>query len=159
MLNFKSGSLFCLCLLLFACTQKDNQQAIERFSDQFIHDQLPYSGTYQWTFNLLGGEQVSTHVFYSDKIVYEMKGRVYSTRYTMKKLSYENAQKKWIGEDEKGNVYVLFLKPKSDKTLTIYKHKCKDNDVEEAIDFTFPAANAIEDHGWNDYSQMANSNK
>lgn len=136
-------------LLLSACGHKNNAATTLEFADKLIKDEFPYTGEYTWKFNLLGGEQVSTQDLYPDSIVYTMTGRVYSTRYTIHKLSYEKKNGKWIGQDKDGTVYVHFFKEATDSTLTIYKHKCKANGLEEALEFKLPAADATADHGWN----------
>ncbi len=90
----------------------------------------------------------------ADKIEYRMEGEVHSANYTMKKKSYDKKINKWIGEDESGNVYVLFFKDKTEKTVTIYKHKCRENGLKEAIDFKTPPTNTEEDYGWNTYTKQ-----
>ncbi len=100
----------------------------------------------------MGGVQKSNHSFFRDSIKYSMRGKVYSTDYTMKKLSFDGSQGKWIGEDSKGIVYVLFFKEINGNIVSIYKHKCKSNGLQEAINFDLPLPDATEDHGWNRYS-------
>lgn len=139
-------------LLLSSCAYKNSPEETNKYIDQFGKDSFPYKGNYVWAFNLMGGEQVSTHSLYPDSIIYTMTGKVYSASYTIQKLSYEQENSKWIGEDENGIVYVLFFKEKTDSTLTIYKHKCKTKGLEEALHFDMPAPDATDDHGWNVYS-------
>lgn len=148
----KRLQLLGLMLLLCCCAHKNNKEDTNKYASQFVKDYFPYSGKYVWAFNLMSSHQVSTHTFYSDSIVYSMIGKVYATDYTMKKLSYDNGKNKWIGEDENGIVYVLFFKDKTDSTLTIYKHKCKTNGLQEALSFDVPSSTATSDHGWNRYS-------
>lgn len=139
-------------LLLASCTHKINKEETSEFSDRLENDGFDYAGTYSWSFNLMGSEQISTHRLYQDSISYSMTGKVYSTDYTMKKLSYEKKKGKWIGVDKDGVVYVLFFKEKMDSTFTLYKRKCKNNGLEEAINFDVPAPDATDDHGWNVYT-------
>ena len=139
-------------VLLTSCTHKNSKEETNKYADQFKTDVFEYKGNYDWAFDLMGGEQISTHSLYRDSIAYTMTGKVYSTDYTMKKLSYEKEKGKWIGEDENGIVYVLFFKEKTDSSLTIYKHKCKTNGLEEALNFGVPRPDATDDHGWNIYA-------
>lgn len=99
----------------------------------------------------MGSLQESINTFYVDSIVYEMKGNIYATRYTMQKLSYNQAEKRWIGQDFDKIVYVLFFKEMTDSTMVIYKHKCNNKGIEEALEFPYPKPDATEDHGWNVY--------
>lgn len=140
-------------LFLTSCAYKNSKEETNKYLTQFKKDNFEYKGKYIWAFNLMSSEQVSTHTFYKDSIAYTMTGKVYSTQYTMKKLSYEKDKGKWIGEDENKIIYVLFFKNKTDSTLTIYKHKCKTNGLEEALTFGVPAPNATDDHGWNVYAK------
>ncbi|MEM6805915.1 MAG: hypothetical protein AAF696_31250, partial [Bacteroidota bacterium] len=145
--------LYYSTILLTACnSHKNTAEQTAALSDQFVHDAFSIRGDYHWSFQLMGTRQHSLHNFHSEYIDYEMEGKVYSTKYRMKKLSYEAAQQKWIGEDEEGNVYVLFFKGATDSTLIIYKRKCKNGGLAEALEFEFPAADATDDHGWNVYS-------
>ncbi|BDS13599.1 hypothetical protein [Aureispira anguillae] len=137
---------------LSACTHISSNEEVEKFKEQFHSDQFSLEGDYHWVFQLMGSTQQSVHTFYPDRIVYQMEGTVYSTNYTMQKLSYNKTENKWIGQDENGIVYVLFFKNKTDSTITMYKHKCKTKGVEEAINFGVPKADATEDHGWNVYA-------
>lgn len=138
--------------LLISCAHKSSTDEVKRFKEQFQSDKFSVRGDYHWNFQLMGDTQHSVHTFYEDSISYSMKGKVYSTHYSMFKLSFNETNNKWIGRDEDGIVYVLFFKDKTDSTLTIYKHKCKNNGVEEAIKFDLPPPNATEDHGWNVYT-------
>lgn len=114
-------------------------------------DPFEYRGTYVWNFKILFTKQTSIHTFFEDKIEYEMKGKIYSTKYTMKKISYDKKINKWIGKDEKENVYVLFFRDKTANSVTIYKHKCKEGGLQEAKEFQKSALDTKEDHGWNVY--------
>ena len=143
---------FVIVSFLFSCSYKNTEEETLKYADQLPSDKFPLSGPYHWSFQLMGGKQLSTHTFYPDSIVYSMKGKVYSTDYTMHKLSYEAATNKWIGEDEDRIVYVLFFRNKTDSTINIYKRKCKDKGLQEAINFGVPADDATEDHGWNTYA-------
>ena len=139
-------------IICISCTHKTNQQEIQEYTEQLVQDPFDLSGAYHWNFQLMGGTQKSVHTLYPDSIAYRMDGKVYSTVYTMQKLSYERAQKKWIGQDQEGIVYVLFFKELTDSSLTIYKHKCKDEGLAEALAFELPPADATNDHGWNVYA-------
>ncbi|MEM6767085.1 MAG: hypothetical protein AAF655_19260 [Bacteroidota bacterium] len=150
--NLTCISLLSLTLVLSACSHKSSQQEIAAVEDQFIQDKFRLTGDYHWSFQLMGGTQHSVHTFFADSIQYMMEGKVYSTDYTMEKLSYDHSDQKWIGRDESGFVYVLFFKEQTDSTLTIYKRKCKANGIEEALSFKLPGADATEDHGWNVYT-------
>ncbi|MEM6724120.1 MAG: hypothetical protein AAF598_08780 [Bacteroidota bacterium] len=145
--------LLCL-ILLFSCQQahKSSQEEVDRFQSQFSTDPFSLSGDFHWSFQLMGGTQHSVHTLFPDQIRYSMDGRVYSTDYTMEKLSYDQSTNKWIGRDENGIVYVLFFSNPTDSSLTIYKHKCKTNGIEEALAFERPAPDATTDHGWNVYA-------
>lgn len=140
-----------MVMCLSSCTHKDSLSETIKYKDHFVQDSFPYTGTYHWKFPLMGGVQHSIHTLYTDSIQYTMTGSVYETSYTMKKLSYDDKDRKWIGQDEHGVSYVLFFRSKTDSSLTIYKHKCKKNGIAEAINFPLPAADATTDHGWNIY--------
>lgn len=150
--------IFLAILILTSCAHKNSKEETNKYVDQLKTDVFEYSGKYVWSFDLMG-EQISTHKLYLDSITYTMEGKVYSTNYIMKKLSYEKDKGKWIGEDENGIVYVLFFKEKTDSTLTIYKHKCKKNGLEEALNFGVPAPDATDDHGWNVYTINGNDTR
>ncbi|MEM8896811.1 MAG: hypothetical protein AAGC85_01845 [Bacteroidota bacterium] len=150
--TLSSISLLTTLMVLNACSHKSSQEEIAAVEDQFTQDEFSLTGDYHWSFQLMGGTQHSVHTFFADSIDYTMEGKVYSTDYTMKKLSFDQTRQKWIGRDENGFVYVLFFKEQTDSTLTIYKRKCKANGIEEALSFSFPEANATEDHGWNVYT-------
>ena len=139
-------------LFLMSCSYRNSEQETSKYADRFSHDEVSLSGAYYWSFQLMGGKQLSTHTFYADSIVYSMEGKVYSTDYTMRKLSYEAATGKWIGEDADNVVYVLFFRDKTDSTVTIYKRKCDEAGLREAINFGVPAHDATDDHGWNLYA-------
>lgn len=134
-----------------SCTHKNTKVETLKFADKLVHDRLDINGNYYWSFQLMGGEQLSYHTFHADSIEYTMEGKVYSTRYTMQKLSFDRTTNKWIGQDENNIVYVLFFKGVTDSTLVLYKHKCKSNGLKEALDFKLPEPDATEDHGWNIY--------
>ncbi len=144
-------------ILLFifhlSCTHKNTDEQTRKLAGLLVNDSLPLAGSYYWNFQLMGGTQRSRHSFYEDSIGYMMEGNVYSTQYTMKKLSYDQDNNKWIGQDGNGVVYVLFFKNFTGSTVDIYKHKCKKNGLEEAISFEKPVDHATEDHGWNIYSK------
>ncbi|MEL6674944.1 MAG: hypothetical protein AAFR61_22240 [Bacteroidota bacterium] len=139
-------------LLLLGCGYKSTSDEVARFSSQFSQDEFTLQGPYHWDFQLMGGTQNSLHTLYADSIAYTMKGAVYSTQYTMEKLSFDQVENKWIGRDGEGNVYVLFFKDQTDQSVSIYKHKCKNNGIEEALAFKLPDENATDDHGWNVYT-------
>ncbi len=126
----------------------------ENDDEKVKSDAFEYRGKYVWEFMLDKGKQVSTHTFFAEKIDYQMEGKTYSTKYTMKKISYDKKMNKWIGKDEAGNVYVLFFKNKTENAVTIYKHKCKEGGLEEANNFKMPPANSENDHGWNEYTKQ-----
>lgn len=155
----KTAQILITMLLLSSCVHKNTKEDTSKYSDQFVRDSFTYRGDYIWSFDLMGSEQVSKHIFYSDSISYSMNGKVYSTNYTMKKLSYDKIKGKWIGEDENGTVYVLFFKEKTKNALTIYKHKCKSTGLEESINFDLPAPDVTDDHGWNIYHLDKYKNK
>lgn len=148
----KTVKMLLLVFLLSSCAHKNTKEETNKYSDLLKNDLFTYTGDYVWAFNLMGTEQVSTHTFYPDSISYTMKGKIHTTAYTIKKLSYEKAKNKWIGEDKDGIVYVLFFKEKTAQNITIYKHKCKTNGLDEALKFKVPAPNATDDHGWNVYT-------
>lgn len=138
-------------LLLFSCGYKNTTKDTEKFASKLKKDAFELKGTYYWNFKLMGALQESINKFYADSIVYEMKGKIYSTKYTMQKLSYDRAEKRWIGQDSDKTVYVLFFKEVTDSTMVIYKHKCNNKGIEEALKFPYPKPDATEDHGWNVY--------
>ncbi|MEM6645855.1 MAG: hypothetical protein AAF730_06350 [Bacteroidota bacterium] len=138
--------------LFAACSYTSTEQDLQRHQAAFVHDAFAHAGDYHWTFQLMGTTQHSAHTFFADSIQYRMTGKVYSTDYTMQKLSYDAASSKWIGQDEAGFVYALFFKDATDSTLTIYKRKCKEAGLEEALAFGRPADDATTDHGWNVYT-------
>ena len=148
----KVGYWFFLTGVLFSCAYKNTKEQTQKFADQLVQDDFTLSGTYHWNFRLMGGTQHSVHTLYPDSIAYSMEGKVYSTTYTMRKLSYEKTANKWIGEDGDGIVYVLFFQDITGSTVSIYKRKCKTNGLEEALEFDLPASGATEDHGWNVYT-------
>lgn len=145
--------LWATIFTLASCSFKNTKEQTQRFASQFSQDNLDFNGNFHWNFKLMGGLQESTHTFFSDSIVYNMKGKVYSTTYTMHKLSYNKQSDKWIGQDRDSIVYVLFFKEKTDSTVTLYKHKCKNKGLEEALAFAVPKPDATEDHGWNIYTK------
>lgn len=138
-------------LFTLSCNYKNTEKETQKFSDKFKKDSFELKGTYYWNFKLMGTLQESINTFYADSIVYEMKGKIYSTKYTMQKLSYDHTEKRWIGEAPDKTVYVLFFKEVTDSTMVIYKHKCKDKGIQEALNFPYPKPDATEDHGWNMY--------
>lgn len=147
-------------IFILSCHKQSNQKKLEELSFetsgqlssqemQLAKDDFPLTGTYHWKFKLMGVTQHSIHIFYPNKIEYIMKGKVHSTQYTMKKISYQKNKNKWIGKDDHNTVYVLFFKNQSTKGIEIYKRKCKD--MAEAVAFDVPPADATTDHGWNVY--------
>jgi len=148
----KSILIVTIALFLSSCSYKNSKEDIEKHKKEFIYDAFPYQGEYSWSFQLMGSTQESIHTFFADSILYEMKGKIHSTDYPMKKLSFNSKQNKWIGESTDKKVYVLFFKNKTDSTLTIYKRLCKTNGLKEALQFTKPKEDATEDHGWNTYT-------
>lgn len=139
-------------LYLVSCTYKNTKQDIAKHKNALKQDVFPFKGVYSWSFELMGSTQVSTNTFYTDSIVYDMKGKTYSTHYSINKLSFDKDKNKFIGKSSDHIVYVYFLKQKTDSTITIYKHNCKRKGLEEAIAFQLPNDKATEDHGWNTYS-------
>jgi len=137
---------------LFSCSHKNTPEQTQKLADQLTNDDFALTGDYHWNFQLMGGTQHSVHTFYADSITYVMEGKVYSATYTMKKLAFEQAKNKWIGQDGDDIVYVLFFKDKTDNSITLYKHKCSTNGLQEALDFETPAPDATDDHGWNIYT-------
>ncbi|MEM9723355.1 MAG: hypothetical protein AAGA10_29065 [Bacteroidota bacterium] len=146
-------SIVVLISLCISCSHKNTEEETLKYASQLIQDDFSLSGTYHWNFQLMGGTQSSVHTLYPDSIGYSMEGRVYSTEYTMERLSYEQSIHKWIGQDKAGIVYVLFFEDATDSSLTIYKHKCSSGGLEEALAFERPGLDATEDHGWNVYSR------
>lgn len=140
-----------IILSLLSCGYKNTTKDTERFTDKFKKDTFKLKGTFYWNFKLMGGVQESIHSFYNDSIVYKMNGKVYETRYTMKKLSYDSTEKRWIGQDAEKMIYVLFFKEITDSTMVIYKRKCKTKGLQEAFDLSFPKPDATDNHGWNVY--------
>lgn len=158
-INLKKESIIVvITLLLMSCSYKNTTKDTAKFANKLKKDTLELRGAYHWNFKLMGALQESIHTFYKDSIVYEMKGKIYSTKYTMQKLSYEHTKKKWIGQDSDKIVYVLFFKNRTDSTVVIYKHKCKNKGIEEALSFTYPKPDATEDHGWNKYRNTQGTN-
>ncbi len=146
----KNISFLFLAFLMLSCD--DDNNSVNQTDDSLKNDKFNYTGTYLWKFNIMGTEQTSSHTFFADSIQYEMKGEVYTVNYTMNKISYDKLQGKWIGETDDKTVYVLFLKDKTDSTVTLYKHKCASNGLQEAIAFDIPADDVTDDHGWNIYT-------
>lgn len=147
----KTAIVISTALILFSCGYENTAKDTKKFANKLKKDPFKIRGTYYWNFKLMGALQESINTFYADSIVYEMKGKIYSTKYTMQKLSYNNKEKRWIGEAPNKTVYVLFFKEITDSTMVIYKHKCKDKGIEEALKFPYPKPDATEDHGWNTY--------
>lgn len=150
-----------LLLVLFylsSCAHKNTKQDIKMNEHHLKQDVFPFKGAYSWSFKLMGSTQISTNTFYSDSIVYDMKGKVYSTSYPINKLSFAKTNSKFIGESPDHTVYVQFFKKKTDSTISIYKHKCKKNGLEEAIAFKLPNDDATDDHGWNTYTLKGYNN-
>ncbi len=146
-----------LIILFISCSNQDMENTKNNIKnpkdiENIDTGDLPTSGSYSWSFKIVLSEQKSTHTFFSDRIDYKMEGGIYSTKYSMKKISYEKDKGKWIGKDEKGNVYVMFFKDKTENSVTIYKHKCKKGGLKEAEDFEKPSADTTDDHGWNVYT-------
>ncbi len=128
-----------------ACTNDNPIEAPEPRTDPF-----PLQGAFTWTFEVPDyGTQVSTNVFASDSIVYEMSGPAYSTRYEIHKESYDEKEGRWVGHTGNDIYYVMFFKDRAEDQVTIYKHKCESRD--EAYAFPIPAPDTEEDHGWNVY--------
>lgn len=146
-------------ILLFSCTYKNSKKETEKLSNHLKEDVFKLTGTFYWNFKLMGGTQESVHKFYADSIIYQMKGKVYDTKYTMHKLSFDNQLNKWIGQDKDSIIYTLFLKNITDSSLVLYKRKCKTNGLQEAIDLEVPKVDATEDHGWNLYTKKNILNK
>lgn len=138
-------------LLLLSCNYKNTKKDTKKFSNRLGKDTFKLKGTYYWNFKLMGALQESVNTFYADSIAYQMKGKIYSTKYTMQKLSYNNTEKRWIGQDSNKTVYVMFFKEQTDSSVVIYKHKCKTKGLEEALNFAYPKPDATDDHGWNTY--------
>lgn len=137
--------------LVVSCTYRNTTEDNNKYKEQLSNDAFPFRKTYSWAFKLMGVNQKSIHSFYSDSIVYEMKGKIHSTLYTMYKLSYNSEENKWIGQTSDSIVYVLFFKDVKDKSLTLYKRKCKTEGLKEALETKMPSPDTTEDHGWNVY--------
>lgn len=127
-------------------------------NEQTVNAKLPVNGTFAWEFSIpTVGDQVSEMTFTEDSIVYNMAGPAYTTSYVMMKESYreQNDQRRWIGTGKGGSInkdgvyFVMFFKDITDNTVTIYKRECSGK--AEAENFSYPAADAITDHGWNVY--------
>lgn len=155
MKQIRFSLLSILVLLGFACATKNTAEETSRLSGQLTDDIFSLTGDFHWNFSLMGTDQHSIHTFYADSITYKMSGSVYATDYTMKKLSFEKDKNKWIGQDENGIVYVLFFKDISPQSISLYKHKCKNNGLEEALAFAVPSADTTKDHGWNIYTKSS----
>lgn len=146
--NFLKTVLFVSAFTLIAsCSKKDDTPKV---------DKIPYSGTYEWAFEIPGwGTQKSIHVFYPDSVQYKMEGTVYVNQYTqtLEKYFPDENRLVTIGSggtpDKTGKYFVMFFKEASDTSVTIYKKEC--SDLEEAQTFPVPDANATTDHGWNEY--------
>lgn len=82
-----------------------------------------------------------------------MKWKVYSVNYAIHKISYNKQEGRWIGKDNKGIVYLHFLKNETDSTITIYKRKCKKGGLKEALGFYKPSDTTSLDYGWNVYTK------
>ena len=100
-------------MLTTSCVYKNSKEDIEKHKNELSNDSFNYSDKHSWSFQLMGTKQTSIHTFYADSIVYEMKGKVHSTKYVINKLSYDSKQNKWIGESPDNTVYVLFFKEKT----------------------------------------------
>lgn len=149
----KHFSLFLILLQLSACAYKSTNEDVENYKHALKHDEFSLTGSFSWSFDLMGGTQLSTHTFSKDEIHYKMEGLVHNAEYSLHKLSYSMETHKWIGESPDHIVYVLFFKDETDSTIAVYKHKCKAKGLEEAINFGLPAADATDDHGWNTYTR------
>lgn len=137
-------------ILLVACTNK-KQDLIDE--TKLTNDNFEIKGKYTWSFDLMGNKHTSINTFYPDSIVYEMKGKVYSVNYAIHKISYNKQEGRWIGKDNKGIVYLHFLKNETDSTITIYKRKCKKGGLKEALGFYKPSDTTSLDYGWNVYTK------
>jgi hypothetical protein len=149
-------SLF--ALQLFSCSHKTTNKEVLESKTSFVQDNFLYQGKYHWSFNIMGTKQKSYHQFFKDRIEYKMTGKVYSTDYSMKKLSFDKKNNKWIGMDDEGIIYVLFFKDYNNNSVQIYKHKCKKG-IQEALEFQTPALNTTKDHGWNVFVSDENNQK
>ncbi|MEM1268683.1 MAG: hypothetical protein AAF752_16815 [Bacteroidota bacterium] len=115
-----------------------------------VQDPFELRGTYAWTFDIPNyGTQVSKNVFGAELVEYSMDGPAYTTRYDIHLESFDAAEGRWVGHTGNGVYYVMFFKDVTDESVTIYKHKCVDQD--EAYAFAFPGPDATADHGWNVY--------
>lgn len=138
MKHIKNIIFYCLSISLLSCTK--TQEDFKSFD---------FKNTYSWSFPLMGDTQVSTHSFYADSIVYTMKGKAYHTKYCMQKVQFDSTNNKWIGKNEKGYYFTLFLNPINDTSISIYKHKSAS--LDEAKSITLPPSDTQKDHGWNTY--------
>ncbi|MEL6821222.1 MAG: hypothetical protein AAFP70_05650, partial [Calditrichota bacterium] len=86
-----------IVFMLFACSSATPDPDAAKMAAGQPQDFFALRGDYHWKFQLMGTNQHSTHVLFADSIQYRMKGIVYSTDYTMKKLSYDQSTDKWIG--------------------------------------------------------------
>ncbi|PIE43259.1 MAG: hypothetical protein CSA50_06145 [Gammaproteobacteria bacterium] len=131
---------------------KTSDDVIEHYADQLKQDPFTLTETYRWTFFLGPVKQLSIHTFTPTHIDYEMRGKIYATKYQMQMVSYDKTNNKWIGKTPEGIFYVLFFEPINNDQLTLYKHKCKQG-LAEAVAFEKPDSKATEDHGWNVYTR------
>lgn len=143
--------IFLIGLLFNSCSYKNSMEDNKKYESEFSKDDFQLKGTYVWDFKLMGVDQKSIHSFYTDSIIYEMKGKIHRTKYPMYKLSYNSKENKWIGQTPDSIVYVMFFKEINDNSMTIYKRKCTEEGLKEALEFEFPEDTATEDHGWNTY--------
>ncbi len=161
---FKNLWLIAFVLLLQSC--KDNNAIQEnKPKTEKIEENEPspdgfnlIRGKFEWNFKIVLSKQKSIHTFYKDKIEYEMKGLIHSTKYTMTKISYDKNEKRWIGKDKNNTIYVLFFKDIKNNSVVIYKTKFKgENALEKAKEFEYPAPDDTRNHGWNMYSRDGKS--
>lgn len=149
------GLALCAGLAVASCAKKEQQPGENQ---ELAAAQLPLNGTFAWEFSIPGmGNQVSKMTFSEDVVTYSMEGPAYTTNYVMTKVSYTelNGQRRWIGIGKGGSInkdgvyFVMFFKDITENTVTIYKRECSGK--AEAETFSYPAADAITDHGWNVY--------
>jgi len=120
----------------------------------------PVAGHYTWEFNIGPVEQTSHLVIYSsiDSIGYAMQGGMYTNNYMMHKVSSSEKDGRWVGIgkggvslEKDGKYFVLFFKDIKNKEFTVFKKEFETQ--KEAEEFSLPAKDSQDSHGWNKYER------